>query len=178
MQQGSEGMPEGSHGMQQGGQEPSYKEGEGSSASAELMSAPDSNVSGTVRFTEGADGKVRVEAELRGLTPGAHGVHIHETGECTPPSFESAGGHFAGDVDQHGAPDARRHHAGDFGNVRASSNGTARLRIESDDISLGEGPTSIIGKAFIVHAGRDDMRSQPSGNSGGRVACGIIRAAS
>jgi Cu-Zn family superoxide dismutase len=146
-------------------------------AVATLESAPGGSVGGTVTFTE-VDGQVQVEADLTGLTPGAHGFHVHEVGDCSAPDFSSAGGHFAPEGHPHGAPTAAMHHAGDLGNIEAGADGTAHHTITSPAITLEEGPNSIIGRAVIVHADADDMTSQPSGAAGGRVACGVIHEAS
>lgn len=145
------------------------------SATATLASKSDSKVAGTVTFTETADGKVEVTAELSGLKPGEHGFHIHETGDCSAPDAKSAGGHFAPEGHPHGAPTAEMHHAGDFGNVTAGKDGTAKGTWTVDYISF-EGANSIVGKAVVVHAKADDLKSQPSGAAGARVACGVIEA--
>jgi Cu-Zn family superoxide dismutase len=146
-------------------------------AVATLESAPGESVGGTVTFTE-VDGQVQVQANVTGLTPGAHGFHVHEVGDCSAPDFSSAGGHFAPEGNPHGAPTAAAHHTGDLGNIEAGADGTASHTITSPVLTLGEGPSSIIGKAVIVHAGADDLTSQPSGAAGGRVACGVIHEAS
>jgi Cu-Zn family superoxide dismutase len=146
-------------------------------AVATLESAPGESVSGTVTFTE-VDGQVQVQADVAGLTPGAHGFHVHEVGDCSAPDFSSAGGHFAPEGNPHGAPTAAMHHTGDLGNIEAGADGTASHSTTSQVITLGGGPSSIIGKAVIVHAGADDLTSQPSGAAGGRVACGVIHEAS
>ena len=134
---------------------------------------------GLATFTEGDDGvTIRVLAE--GLTPGEHGWHLHEFGACdgaTDEPFSSAGGHWNPTDMEHGAPDAESHHAGDFGNFEVTADGLAEATITSTDFTLGEGPNSVFdedGTAIILHAGRDDLETQPSGDSGARFACGVI----
>jgi Cu-Zn family superoxide dismutase len=143
-------------------------------AVARLESASGSPVHGEIVLTEDSEG-VLIQADVAGLTPGAHGIHIHETGECTAPDFKSAGDHFAPAREPHGGPVAEAHHAGDLGNLRAGSNGLVQYRIRTDEISLDEGPRSVIGKSVIIHADPDDYHSQPSGDAGAREACGVIR---
>jgi Cu-Zn family superoxide dismutase len=127
---------------------------------------------GTLTFTD-EGGKVHVSGELTGLTPGDHGIHIHETGDCSAPDAASAGEHFAPAGMPHGSPDAPQHHAGDLGNVTADASGRAQIDRDFDGLGLN-GANSILGRAVIVHSGRDDLTSQPSGASGARVACGVI----
>lgn len=128
--------------------------------------------SGTVTFTK-VDGGVRVEAEIKGLTPGMHGFHIHEFGDTSSPDAMSAGGHFNPGKTDHGAPGAGKHHVGDLGNIEANAKGTAK--VDMVDPTLGfYGPGSIIGRGLIVHEKADDLKTQPTGNAGGRVAAGVI----
>lgn len=140
-------------------------------ASATLQS--NSDVAGTVQFAPEGD-TVRVKVELTGLEPGPHGFHIHETGDCSAEDFTSAGGHFNPHEDQHGAPSDDQHHSGDFGNVEASAEGVVSIELEMDVVLDPEASDSVIGKAVIVHAKADDLKSQPSGAAGPRVACGVI----
>jgi Cu-Zn family superoxide dismutase len=154
------------------------KEGSASStrkpdATATLNPTKDSNVKGTVSFTKLKDG-VRIDGEVTGLTPGAHGFHIHEKGDCSAPDATSAGGHYNPTDMPHGAPDAALRHVGDFGNIDANASGVAKFSHVDHVISL-EGPNSIIGHAVIVHAQADDLKTQkPPGNAGARVACGVV----
>ena len=129
-------------------------------------------VKGTVTFME-SNGKIHVVADVTGLKPGKHGFHIHEKGDCSAPDAASAGGHFNPTSKAHGAPSAADHHVGDLGNLAADSNGEAKLDQTFDFFSL-EGPNSIYGKAVVIHGGEDDLKSQPAGNAGPRVACGVI----
>ncbi|MBS1969329.1 MAG: superoxide dismutase family protein [Bdellovibrionales bacterium] len=142
------------------------------SAQATLKPAKKQKVKGIVHFTQEGD-KVKVEAMIEGLKPGPHGFHIHETGDCSAADFTSAGGHFNPGHKAHGAPDAAEKHSGDMGNITADSKGKAKLNIELSGVALG-GPEGIIGKAVIIHEKADDMKTPPTGNAGGRWACGVI----
>ncbi len=142
-------------------------------AVAELEPTQGNNVKGTVTFTEVADG-VRVNAEITGLTPGKHGFHVHEKGDCSAPDATSAGDHFNPTSKPHGAADALERHDGDMGNIEADASGEAKLNYIDHNISLVAGERSVIGRGVIVHANPDDLTSQPSGNAGARVACGVI----
>jgi Cu-Zn family superoxide dismutase len=136
---------------------------------------------GLATFSEDAAG-VTVTLLIEGLTPGEHGWHLHEMGVCDPGGaepFDSAGEHWNPTAMMHGGPADPEHHAGDFGNLTASQAGLAEAEITTTDFSLGEGPTSVFdedGAAIIVHAGMDDLTSQPSGDSGARFACGVVAA--
>jgi Cu-Zn family superoxide dismutase len=143
-------------------------------AIAELHALKDSKVSGTVTFTKESEG-LHVIADLKGLTPGEHGIHIHEKGDCSDPEGKSAGGHFNPTNVAHGSPDAEPHHAGDFGNITADASGNAKLDRLVKGISFS-GATSILNRSVIVHAKADDLKSQPAGDSGARIACGEIKA--
>ena len=131
-------------------------------------------VMGTVTFTE-SNGKVHVVANVTGLKAGKHGFHIHEKGDCSAPDAASAGGHFNPTTKAHGAPEAAEHHIGDLGNLEADSSGQAKLDRTFDSLTLASGPNSILGKAVVVHGGEDDLKSQPAGNAGPRIACGVIQ---
>jgi Cu-Zn family superoxide dismutase len=146
--------------------------GEPTKAIAVLHSASGSNVAGTVTFTAAGD-EVKVVADITGLTPGKHGFHIHEFGDCSSPDAKSAGGHFNPGGHHHGAPDAADRHAGDLGNVEADAAGKAHLEL-SDKVMKMSGSDSIVGHAVIVHEKADDLKTQPTGDAGGRVACGVI----
>jgi Cu-Zn family superoxide dismutase len=146
-----------------------------SKAVATVNPTKDSKVSGEVSFTK-VEGGVHVVAHLSGLAAGAHGFHIHEFGDCSAPDGASAGGHFNPSAHKHGAPTDEDHHAGDLGNVTAGADGTASLDVVDKAMSL-EGADGILGRGVIVHANADDFKTQPTGNAGGRVACGVIGAA-
>ena len=141
-------------------------------AIAVLVPTAGSKVTGTVTFTKAADG-VKVVADITGLTPGKHGFHIHEFGDCSDPKGESAGGHFNPTKHQHAGPDASERHAGDMGNIEADASGKAHLEYTDKAMKLS-GDGSILGHAVIVHEKVDDLTTQPTGNAGGRLACGVI----
>lgn len=145
-------------------------------AEAEILPTEGQSTGGLIKLTRAGD-EVRIAGTITGLTPGAHGFHIHEKGDCSAPDAASAGGHFEPADDPHGSPQdpPEEHHLGDFGNVTAGANGEAEVNVTDPEIRMS-GPDSVIGKAFIVHAGQDDLESQPSGNAGARIGCGEIRA--
>lgn len=128
--------------------------------------------SGIITFTE-FQGGVKVVADLQGLSKGKHGIHIHECGDCTAVDGSSAGGHFNPMAKSHGAPADALRHAGDMGNIEADDSGKAHLEYVDNTISL-EGQTSIIGRSVIIHLHEDDLKTQPTGNAGPRIACGVI----
>jgi len=144
------------------------------SASATLTNR-DGETVGTVTLQETANG-VLLRAEFDGLPPGTHGFHIHETGLCTP-DFSAAGGHFAGGGESHGFIVATGPHAGDLPNIHVPESGRLTVEMFNDRITLDAGQGAIRegdGSAIIVHAGADDYESQPSGDAGERIACGVI----
>lgn len=143
------------------------------SATAVLAPTKGNTVSGTVNFTQKGE-VVLVEAKINGLKAnGTHGFHIHEKGNCAADG-SSAGGHFNPGASQHGGPSGNARHGGDLGNLKADANGSAQASLEIRGITLGTDANSVIGRAVIVHSGVDDLKSQPAGNSGARVACGLI----
>jgi len=114
---------------------------------------------------------------VKGLPPGTKAVHIHDVGQCTPPSFESAGPHFNPTKAQHGLENRKGPHAGDLPNMTVNDTGQGHLEVTNSRVTLKAGPTSLFdenGSALVVHEGPDDMRSEPAGNSGARIACGVI----
>ena len=128
--------------------------------------------SGIVKFTQTSEG-IKIVADVNGLTPGKHGFHIHEFGDCSGLDGKSAGGHFNPDNKKHGAPADVERHVGDLGNLVAGDDGKSHYEWIDNRISF-TGSNSIIGRAIIVHAGEDDLTSQPTGNAGARLACGVI----
>jgi Cu-Zn family superoxide dismutase len=141
-------------------------------AIAVLHPASGSQVMGTVTFTK-TDGAIQVVADITGLTPGQHGFHIHEFGDCSAPDATSAGGHFNPSKNPHAGHDDAKRHEGDLGNIEADSSGKAHLEL-TDKMMTMSGEKSIIGRGVIVHEKADDLKTQPTGNAGGRVACGVI----
>ena len=143
-------------------------------AAAQLESKSNSKVTGTVTFTKVGD-EVQVVADIQNLTPGKHGFHIHEKGDCSAPDAMSAGGHFNPMHGHHGGPHTAERHVGDFGNIEADASGKGHLDWKGK--LKFSGAKSIIGKSVIVHEKEDDLKTDPSGNSGARIACGVIEAA-
>ncbi len=146
-----------------------------SGASAEAMLSPTkgNNTHGTVTLMQTGN-TVRLDARVSGLTPGSHGFHIHEKGDCSAPDATSAGGHFNPTSQPHGSPDQTAHHLGDMPMLVADAQGNASLSATLQGVTLSEGTNSIVSRSLIVHAAPDDFKTQPTGNSGGRVACGVI----
>jgi len=144
------------------------------SAVATLEPTKGNTASGTVSFVPKGD-KVVVSARVTGLTPGPHGFHIHEKGDCSSGDGMSAGGHFNPQSKPHGNPSTPDHHAGDMPMLVADGNGEATLTAELDIVAVGSGAADVVGRSVIVHKDGDDFTTQPTGNSGSRVACGVIR---
>ncbi len=141
-------------------------------AVAVLHPTQGNNVSGTVTFTKVENG-IRIVADVSGLSQGMHGFHIHQYGDCSAPDGTSAGGHYNPHGVPHAGPDDSPRHVGDLGNLNAKQNGQAHYERVDNVISFS-GENNIIGRAVIVHAGEDDLTSQPTGAAGARLACGVI----
>lgn len=144
-------------------------------AHAEMRNAAGDTL-GTAELTQ-IGRVVRVVMTLQGMPPGAKAVHIHEVGRCDPPGFTTAGNHFNPEGKQHGALNPRGPHAGDLPNITIEADGTGRLEAASESITLRHGRTSLFdadGSALVVHAAPDDFRTDPTGNAGGRLLCGVI----
>lgn len=147
---------------------------QGPAATASLRPTTGNNTSGTVRFVQSGD-QVIVSGEVRGLKPGAvHGFHVHEKGDCSSGDGNSAGGHFNPEGKAHGQHGQGAHHAGDLASLRADANGVAAINFESKSIRVGGGATDVVGRGLIVHRDPDDFTTQPTGNSGPRLACAVI----
>ena len=147
--------------------------GGGPMATARLEATRGNAATGTVLFHQHGD-RVMVHASVTGLKPGQeHGFHIHEKGDCSSGDGLSTGGHFNPAGKPHGSQDAD-HHAGDLPALKADADGRAEVRYYVTGITVGSGATDIVGKGLIVHAMPDDYRTQPTGNAGGRIACGVI----
>jgi len=144
------------------------------SAAAVLTPTEGKQASGNASFIEMEDG-LQVVVTMAGLEPGQHGIHVHENGDCSGPAAEAAGDHFNPQDVEHGAPsdDPAQRHAGDLGNISADASGEAELSIVAEGMTV-QGERGVAGKAIIVHADEDDLSSQPSGESGDPVACGVI----
>lgn len=131
---------------------------------------------GTATLTEQKDG-VKIVLRVSGLTPGKHGFHVHENGVCTSPDFKSAGGHFNPFHKHHGIDNPQGKHAGDLPNLEVNNDGTAETTIVATGTTLGKDPGSLLkegGTSIVIHAGPDDNMSDPAGNAGPRVACGVV----
>lgn len=156
------------------GQMPMSQHGGMTTASATLEPTRGNQVTGEVQFEQRPAG-VLVRATVSGLAPGSiHGFHVHEKGDCSSGDGMSAGGHFNPQGVAHGYYQAAVHHAGDMPNLQADTQGQARMIFELKGVQLTTGPDGLIGKGVIVHSGPDDYVSQPTGNAGGRLACGVI----
>lgn len=147
-------------------------------AEAELRNANGETV-GTATLTEVPEG-VKIRLEVSNLSPGMHAFHIHAVGQCDPPDFKSAGGHFNPEGKKHGLKNPDGPHAGDMENFEVGADGTAQVEVMNTRVTLGEGGNSVFqpgGTAFVVHEKADDEVSDPAGNAGSRVACGVIEKA-
>ena len=135
---------------------------------------------GTAKLEESRDLAVTVSVIVSGLVPGPHGLHIHQTGRCDADSatpFASAGAHFNPTDGTHGSPDDPEAHAGDLGNIVVGDDGTGELERTTTKVTLSPGPVTLAdadGSALVIHADRDDLETDPDGNSGARIACGVI----
>jgi Cu-Zn family superoxide dismutase len=143
-------------------------------ATAALQPTKGSKAFGEATFEQAGD-KVRVTVFAQGLVPDRqHGFHIHEAGDCSSGDGMSAKGHFNPHAKQHGQPGSG--HAGDLPMLQADKAGKAKLDLTVDGISIGQGAGNVIGRGLIIHADPDDFKTQPTGNSGARIACGVIKA--
>ena len=147
------------------------------SANVQLQATAGNRTYGTLQLVAMSDA-VRVQGSVQGLQPDSEfGFHVHEKGDCSAPDASSAGDHFNPAGAQHGRPDADARHAGDMWNLKSDASGEARLDVTLQGMSLEDGSNAVLGKAIVVHAQPDDYTSQPAGNSGDRIACGVIELA-
>jgi superoxide dismutase, Cu-Zn family len=147
------------------------------SAHAKIVNAQGTQI-GTAKLTSAGQG-IKVSVKVSQLTPGEHGIHIHAVGKCEAPGFTTAGGHFNPTNSHHGIHNAQapHPHAGDLPNLVVAKNGTGNATFTIEGATLGEGANSLFhegGTAIVIHAKADDLMSDPSGNSGDRIACGVI----
>lgn len=148
--------------------------GGGPMAMAKLEATKGNTASGTVMFHQQGE-QVMLHARVEGLKPGQeHGFHIHEKGDCSSGDGMSTGGHFNPGAKPHGAHDSAEHHAGDLPALKADAQGRVDAKFMLGGIAVGSGAADVVGKGLIVHAMPDDYKTQPTGNSGARIACGVI----
>lgn len=142
------------------------------------MKNADGKVVGKAELTEAVTEKgVRVRIDVRGLAPGKHGIHFHETGKCEGPDFKSAGSHFSPSKKLHGLENPKGSHAGDLPNLEVSKDGTAKTEFTAPYASIGKDKNSLLksgGTALVIHEKVDDQKTDPSGDSGDRIVCGVI----
>ena len=155
----------------------SVRQAEGPRASAQLQPTTGNTATGSASFTQVGD-KVHLVANVSGLAPGQeHGFHVHEAGDCSSPDGMSAKGHFNPYGKPHGNPASDERHAGDMPSLKADASGNAKVDTVLDVMSVKPGPASVVGRGLIVHANPDDYKTQPTGNAGARLACGVINPA-
>jgi len=146
-----------------------------STAKANLINSKGEPI-GTATLKETPKG-VSLRLAVENLPPGVHGFHIHTVGKCEPPDFKSAGGHFNPEGKKHGLENPEGHHAGDMQNLTVDAQGKAKVKAVLTGVTLGEGANSLFqpaGTALVIHADPDDMKTDPAGNAGARIACGVI----
>ena len=143
-------------------------------ATATLEPRSGSPVTGTATFTE-KGGKVEVAVRATSLSPGKHGVHVHEKGDCSSSDASSAGRHFAPGGGSHAAPTDPNRHAGDLGNLEAGADGSGAVTVTTDKLTVAPGERSVIGRSIVIHDLPDDFKTELPPGAGGRVACGVIQ---
>jgi len=131
-------------------------------------------VTGTAAFVQVGNDPVRVRVRVEHATPGLHGLHVHETGDCSDPEAKAAGGHFNPLGAPHAGPETEARHAGDLGNIKVREDGAGDLVMTTDLLTVQAGPASVVGQSVVFHAKKDDLMTQPTGNSGARQGCGVV----
>jgi superoxide dismutase, Cu-Zn family len=145
-------------------------------AHADIVNAQGQKI-GTAKFAASGSG-VRVDLDVAQLPAGTHGVHIHAVGKCEGPDFKTAGGHLNPDAKQHGKDNPNGPHAGDMPNLTVEADGKAKTSLIAPHVTLDPGPNSLFhdgGTAIVIHEKEDDYKTDPAGNSGARIACGVIQ---
>lgn len=145
-------------------------------AVATLQAKSGAVVTGTATFVQVGNGPVQVRVRVEHAIPGLHGLHVHQTGDCSGPAAKAAGGHFNPNKSPHAGPETEARHAGDLGNIEVREDGTGDLVMTTDLLTVKAGPASVVGRSVVFHAGQDDLKTQPTGNSGARQGCGVVTA--
>jgi Cu-Zn family superoxide dismutase len=144
-------------------------------AVARMTSRAGLEIVGSISFTQAQpDAPTVIAARFEGLAEGTHGLHVHELGDCSSDDFKSAGGHFNPMGVPHAGPTDAERHAGDLGNIECGADGVCVLELESDLLTVEDGPASVVGRGVILHEKMDDLVSQPTGAAGSRLACGVV----
>lgn len=144
-------------------------------AKATISAKSNSQVGGEVLFFQSSKNTVLIQGTITGLKPNSqHGFHVHEKGDCSAVDGSSAGGHFNPNETLHGPTDSHHSHAGDLGNISTNDLGIAHFSIVKKNIQLTDSPSSYVGKSLIIHDKEDDLKTQPTGNAGSRIGCGVI----
>lgn len=164
-------------GAQADSEEQQQEQNDKATAIATMEAASGSKVTGEARFSEEGEGRVRFELSVENLTPGDHAVHLHEKGDCSAEDASSAGGHWNPTMKPHGKRgNGSSYHKGDVGNMTVGNDGKGTLTLTVEGWSIGGADsTNIVGKSVIVHEKADDFTTQPTGNAGGRLSCGVIK---
>ena len=142
-----------------------------------VMKDANGTIIGLATFTQGSSGPVHITVSVSGLMPGLHGIHIHDKGICIGPSFTSAGGHYNPLGKEHGFLNPKGPHAGDLPNLEVGADGKGNMNVTTKLVTLSPGPTTLFtanSTSLVIHAGPDDLITDPAGNSGARIACGVI----